>query len=143
MHHFYTKETWANFAKEAQPTSWRQLFDLASIEIQKAKVEDVITISCLHDQLSSRPKGNLGMKNLNLNLAINSRHRVTNSRDARFVFITDRQVQGKVPIVAKANLREFLRQRGWGLVGGCEWGPCARHSRIIDGLRAGVGKCVA
>jgi hypothetical protein len=52
-------------------------------------------------------------------------------------------VQGKVPIVAKANLREFLRQRGWGLVGRCEWGPCVRHSRIIDGLRAGVGKCVA
>ena len=110
MHHLCAKKTVPHFAEQSHTLAGSELPDLTAVEIEKAQINRVGAIFRLHHQLAARPVGNFVVHYLGFHLTRHACPRIGNVCQPRFIFVTNRQVQRKVPVITQIEFREFGRQ---------------------------------
>ena len=100
-----------HLAEDAQARARLQHLLLARIKIQEAQRKRAAGIAHPRQQLAARPVGDLAGQHLDLELRGDAGTRIGQRRDARFVLVTQRQVQDEVGVALQAEPGQPGRQR--------------------------------
>ena len=107
MDNFLAKITIVNLAKHAQPCADLQGLLLVGIEIEKAQRHPTAIVGDPRHQLSAGTKRDFAINHLNLKLRSLTGARIGNSRDACFIFVTQRQMHDEISIRAQTQPRQL------------------------------------
>ena len=112
MHHFRAEEPVTDLAERAYELAWRELFHLARIEIEEAQREHASAIFHVAYELPSGPELHVAFDNAPLNEYVLGRGCITDRVDARFVVVTQRQMENQVDLTRNAETCE-VREGGF------------------------------
>ena len=108
MNNLRTEETMPNLAHHPQPCTRGELLDLASIEVEEAQIQFLVTVACTANQGSLRAELNLVVHDIDLDLGDLTWQRIAQSYEACFILVTQRKMEHKVEVGEQPELVELF-----------------------------------
>ena len=112
MHHLRAQQAAAYFAAHAQARTHRQCFLLRRIKVQKAQLQFAGAIHHAHDQLVALALLHVAVRDHALHLHDVAVAHFADRREACFVFVAQRQVQGEVDVAHQTHLLQGALRGG-------------------------------
>ena len=133
MNHLGTEKSGARFAANAKALARRHVAHEAAVKIEKAQHQCAAGIGDAHDHRAARAVLNRRVSDFTFDLREHTVNQVSNRRDARFIFIAQRQMQHQIEAALETETRELCAERA----AACGLGRLARGFR--GGPGAGLG----